>query len=340
MRNALICSAVLALATPAVAQDVYFSEIRLDQSGEDIDEFVELRGTPSTSLDDLTLVVLGDSADGSGVVEEALDLEGMLTAGGYAVFAEATFTLGTAHVTVEMNLENSQNSTYLLVTGFTGALNDDLDTDDDGTLDTLPWTTIVDLVAIIDEENPPVETVYHYGPDALCVAGDTCGIVGPTVEGFMPGHVFRCPDDLGDWRIGAYDASLGVDTPNDVNDCDFTPPDPPAGDAGGDGGDEVGVPDLGPDVDDGDTAPDMLPPDLDPDSDRPDEDVTQPDTTGPDTTDDETGRRFDDTGRSGGTGSSSSGDSDRGCSVVGEANPRPWFVLGLALVLGISRRRR
>ena len=38
----------------------------------------------------------------------------------------------------------------LLVEGFTGAAGDDLDTDDDGTLDTTPWSRLIDAIAVSD----------------------------------------------------------------------------------------------------------------------------------------------------------------------------------------------
>jgi hypothetical protein len=43
------------------------------------------------------------------------------------------------------------SQTFLLVHGFTGADDDDLDTNDDGTLDVNPWNAIVDAVAFDDE---------------------------------------------------------------------------------------------------------------------------------------------------------------------------------------------
>ena len=44
---------------------------------------------------------------------------------------------------VLISFENSENVTYLLVNGFTGVLGDDLDTNDDGTLDATPWRVLL-----------------------------------------------------------------------------------------------------------------------------------------------------------------------------------------------------
>ena len=40
--------------------------------------------------------------------------------------------------------------TLMVVEGFTGSVGDDLDTNDDGTLDVTPWTTLHDDVAVTD----------------------------------------------------------------------------------------------------------------------------------------------------------------------------------------------
>ena len=64
--------------------------------------------------------------------------------------------------------------------GFTGANGDDLDTDDDGTLDSTPWTSVVDAVSLIEEANPPSGTEYSY---AVQLGGVTVGPDGS----FAPG---------------------------------------------------------------------------------------------------------------------------------------------------------
>ena len=91
--------AVMALAAggAAAAPNVIISEVRIDQTGADNDEYFELAAAASTSLNDLTYIVLGDSpAGGSGVVENVTPLTGQsMPTSGYFVAAEATFSLGT-----------------------------------------------------------------------------------------------------------------------------------------------------------------------------------------------------------------------------------------------------
>ncbi len=184
------------------------NELRPDQTSADNDEYVELVGPPGQPLGELTLIAIGDGTGGSGVVESVTPLTGgEIQPNGYFVIAESTFSLGTADLTDALNLENTDNVTYLLVSGWTGALNDDLDTDDDGNLDATPWTEVADQVAFVKEENPPTTTEYYYGPVALSRFGPQ-----------PPWHGFRCPDARGGWVIGSDDAGL-ADTPGAANSC-------------------------------------------------------------------------------------------------------------------------
>ncbi len=179
------------------------NEIRIDQPGSDLDEYFELTGPANGTLDGLSYLVIGDGTGGSGVVEAVVDLTGLaLGAGGFFVAAEGTFSLGTADLVTSLNFENSDNVTHLLVRDFTGSSNQDLDTNDDGTLDSEPWSELVDCVALI-------ETV---GSGDLVYCATTVGPDGS----FVPGHAFLCPEG---WQIGAFNPSGGDDTPGSANAC-------------------------------------------------------------------------------------------------------------------------
>ena len=199
----------LAAITPGAANDcaveqpdVSINELRIDQPSTDNDEYFELAGTAGGSLEGLTYLVIGDGTAGSGVLEAVVDLSGnTIPSSGFFVAAEGTFTLGTADLTTNLNFENSDNVTHLLVRDFSGSNGDDLDTDDDGTLDTTPWSEQVDCVALIQTETPS-EQIYcdtTVGPDGT----------------FTPGHAYLCD---GEWVIGAFAPSQ--DTPGAENDCD------------------------------------------------------------------------------------------------------------------------
>lgn len=167
-------AAATAMAATASAQ-VVISEVRIDQSSTDNDEFFELAGAPGTSLDGLHYITIGDGAGGSGdfvggTVEAVVDLAGMtIPPSGYFVCAESTFTLGTADLVADVNFENGDNVTHFLVSGFTGASGDDIDLDDDGVIDNVLWTSILDEVAM--QETDPLtagELLYSsrvVGPD-------------------------------------------------------------------------------------------------------------------------------------------------------------------------------
>lgn len=187
------------------------NELRVDQGGGDDDEYFELAGPAGWSLDGLTYLVIGDSSGGmSGVIENATDLTGLaIGPSGYFVAAEGTFTLGTADLTTSLNFENGDNVTHFLVEGFSGAVGDDLDLDDDGVLDITPWMAVGSGVALIEELNPPTGTEFHYGTDL------GLPILGPDGS-FVPAQALLCPDG---WRIGAF--TLGAtDTPGADNFCD------------------------------------------------------------------------------------------------------------------------
>jgi len=206
------------LVTPAVAQ-VAINEVRIDQGGTDNDEYVELYRPGGGSLAGLTYIVLGDGSGitSSGVIEVIVPLSLQTIPGdGFFLIAESTFTLGGAipDMITDLNFENSDNVTHMLVSGFSGSLNQDLDTNDDGVLDITPWTSVVDKIAIIEENNPPValDGEWHYGPPT----------VGPDGT-FVPGHVYRNPDGTGTWEIGQFEVAGGADTPGSSNTV-FPPP--------------------------------------------------------------------------------------------------------------------
>lgn len=199
---------LIPVTTLAAGEGITINEIRIDQPDTDNDEYFELTGEPDASLDGLTYLVIGDGTGGSGVAEAVVDLSGTaLDSDGLFVAAETTFTQGSADLTTNLNFENSDNVTHLLVRGFGGSLGQDLDTDDDGTLDVTPWEEELDRVALVEEENPPGGTEFHYGPPS----------VGPDGT-FVPAHVYDCDE----WQIGGFDLGTN-DTPGAQNSCPTEP---------------------------------------------------------------------------------------------------------------------
>ncbi len=226
-------SILVLLASSAVA--VSINEIRIDQPSTDDDEYFELAGTAGESLDDLTYLVIGDSGTNSGVIEAVVPLAGLtVPANGYFLAAESTFGApGTIFNGImpsairNLNFENSDNVTHVLVSGFFGADNDDLDIDDDGSLDVLPWGSVIDALGLVEQPDsmqPGFEWFY----------GTALGFTDIGPDGtFVPGHVYRVPDRTGGFVIGQFslDPMQGpvADTPGASNqptggpqfDCDW-----------------------------------------------------------------------------------------------------------------------
>lgn len=119
------------------ASGVVINEVVADHIGADTNEFIEIYGAPNTDYSALRLLVIEGDTSGAGLVDRVLPV-GTTNASGY-------WTTGL----LNNQLENG-TQTYLLVSGFSGAAMDDLDTDNNGTLDVMPWASIVDELASSD----------------------------------------------------------------------------------------------------------------------------------------------------------------------------------------------
>jgi hypothetical protein len=204
-----VATLALCFAPTAFAQNVVLSEIRVDEPGFDLSEYVELAGVAGTSLDGLSIVVVGDGDAGSpnGVVESVIALSGSVGSSGRFLVAEATFSLpGTPDLFADFEFESSDNTTFFLVSGFSGSVGTDLDTNDDGTLDNTPWTALLSSVAFVRNASPDgVSNEFYYSATT----------VGP-VGGDSPAHAYLCADSAA-WKAGALDPASGNDTPGAAN---------------------------------------------------------------------------------------------------------------------------
>lgn len=154
--------------TPESGSPFVINEISVSTTGTDA-EFIEVFGRPGADLSGLSLI----SLDGSGQVRQQIDLTGDTGDNGFYLMASdaarAIFGLEGDQVIANNSLTNASR-TYLLVDGFAGAVGDDLDTDDNGTLDSTPWTTVYDSVAVVDDDLPHVYTQQVIGPDGSFLA--------------------------------------------------------------------------------------------------------------------------------------------------------------------------
>jgi len=150
------------------------NEFSASTTGTDV-EYVEVIAAPGTALAYTLVQVEGDAVatgPGIGVIKSVTPITGTTDAQGLALFSLPANTL-----------ENG-TLTLLLVRGFTGSANQDLDTNNDGTLDVTPWDGIVDTVAVNDGGTG----------DRTYAAAPVLGTNHDGLSTFAPGGASRIPD--------------------------------------------------------------------------------------------------------------------------------------------------
>lgn len=215
MRTVSALVAICGLAAVATA-DVRFSEIFTNSPGTDNgQEFLELSGTAGQSLSGLTILVLEGDGTASGVIDAVLSLSAFsLGSNGLFLWRDAAGVIDTsiaagvqgpdAGTTLNVadfnpDIENGSN-TYLLVSGFSGAITNDLDTNNDGVLDLTPWASVVDGIGFL--ENDTDNRAYaaqlgftDFGPNAgfnadILIRGADSVWYGADVLGTNPGGAY------------------------------------------------------------------------------------------------------------------------------------------------------
>ncbi|MBN1429196.1 MAG: ExeM/NucH family extracellular endonuclease [Anaerolineae bacterium] len=169
-------------ATGPVIEVPQINEFVFNHTGIDTYEYVEVLGTPDTDYTTYTLIQIeGDSPD-AGLIDSVLPV-GITDANGcwLSGYLADGFENGTV--------------TLLLVDGFIGSQGMDLDSDDNGTLDVLPWSMIADSVAVSDG-----------GADDWGYAAAT---LSPGFDGqsFTPGGASRIPDGGTVWVRNDFDGA-------------------------------------------------------------------------------------------------------------------------------------
>jgi hypothetical protein len=154
---------------PCAAPEPKINEFSASTVGTDV-EYVEIFGAPNTDYSAYTVLEIeGDSGAATGTVDEVINIG--------TTDANSLYL-----VNLPANALENGTITLLLVKNFTGALNADLDTNNDGIFDTTPWDTIVDAVAVNDGGAGDLT----YGVPSLGVSYD--GLP------FAPGGASRIPD--------------------------------------------------------------------------------------------------------------------------------------------------
>ncbi len=195
------------------------NEFVFNHTGTDTNEFVEVKGEADTDYASLTILEIEGDSSGAGTIDGVFPV-GTTNADGY-------WTTGFLNNQIE-----NGTVTLLLVEGFSGAAGDDLDTDNDGTLDSTPWTSIVDDVAVTDGGGS--DQTYA----AVTLAGGFDGVP------YTPGGASRIPDGVdtdtaADWMRNDYhgaglpgfsgtpEEGEAFNTPDAMNEA--VPPPPPGG---------------------------------------------------------------------------------------------------------------
>jgi len=178
-------------------------------------EYVEIYGDPNTDYSAYSLVWLQSNSGGA-----MGDVKGVIALGTTDANGLFSVTAETAGITA--GIDNG-SQTWLLVEGNTAAVDDALDTGNDGTLDMTPWTAVVDAVAIDDGG---MNDMFY-----VVVGSTTYGVVlDRTVDNVATldgGGVARIPDGTdtdtaADWKYipptgVAADATQANSTPGATN---------------------------------------------------------------------------------------------------------------------------
>ncbi len=195
--------------------DPLVNEFVANHTGADTAAFTEILGTPATDYSAFTLLEIEGDSGGAGTIDYAGTV-GTTDGAGFFVDGE--------------DMENG-TITILLVEGFTGSVGDDIDIDNDGTIDVTPWSRIVDGVGVHDggaSDRNYVETVLTRGYDG---------------SSFTVGGASRIPngtdtDTAADWVrndffgwglpgfVGDPDVGEAVNTPDAPNEVVTVPTDP------------------------------------------------------------------------------------------------------------------
>lgn len=144
----------------AVPASIVINEVYVNPpDADDNREYIEIRSAiAAQSLTNLALVEIDGDGTSAGVIDSVQDLStlstgsnGLLVLGeNYETAAPWTFDPSTTVANLTgTRLENGAIS-FLLVEGFSGSSGVDLDLNDDGILDVIPWTAVIDSVGWTD----------------------------------------------------------------------------------------------------------------------------------------------------------------------------------------------
>ncbi|MGK0185263.1 MAG: hypothetical protein ACI9R3_001039 [Verrucomicrobiales bacterium] len=171
--NHIVARLLLAVSlSSAAVADVLINEVHLNPpdavgvNGDGNYEYIELKSTTGGEeiTNDLTLIILDTSGGNVGRIEEAWALTGLRTGtngllllgddytspvgGPWSGVVDSQTRAADPPGLGDGNIGPNGEISLLLVRGFTSSQDTDLDADDNGVLDSTPWTAIVDSVGL------------------------------------------------------------------------------------------------------------------------------------------------------------------------------------------------
>lgn len=224
MQAAIAAVAVVYFASGAQAA-ILINEMLINApGGDDGQEFVELISDTGgvESLDGMSIVTIEGDASGAGQIDRFFTFDNTHSTGTNGLFllrdtskvldpapdAGTTVLVEPATQTLFTNDIENGTQTFALVTGFTGSIGDDLDTDNNGTVDVaLPWTTTIQAFAWTDGDG----TDFMYG---AAIGGFDVPDSGFTPDAYVAGSDYFM-DVLDD------DADMNADGPYFLDPDDF-----------------------------------------------------------------------------------------------------------------------
>ncbi len=225
LRDMGICVVAMAWAVGVAQADtanVRINEAYASHTGVDTIEFFELHGPPDSVLAGLTILVIDGDGNSKGRITHVIPVVGTLPASGLWVIGTPACPNPGVSDPPDQLLDSSLVSeilpngtqTYLLVTGFAGWVNDDVDTNNDSEMD----STYLDVLGTIIDS----VAVHDGGLSDATYAG--APVLGPIPCGSslcVPPGVARKTDGLdsdtvNDWCIASFDSippstSVGAD---------------------------------------------------------------------------------------------------------------------------------
>jgi len=168
----MVAISLMFAALPAGATVNVINEVVANHVGTDSNEYIEVFfQSGNYDLSAFSLLEIEGDGGGAGLIDAVFNL-GTTDANGY-------WTTGYLN-----NILENGTLTLLLVSGFTGAVGQDLDTDNDGTLDSQPWYLSLEYDHVAISDGGATDRTY------------SSIVLTPSYDGgaFTPGGVSRIPD--------------------------------------------------------------------------------------------------------------------------------------------------